>query len=83
MDKGDERRAVAPQASVLPRLLDLHGTAAYLSLSDWTVRALEFNGILPRVRVPVNEQKDMRKLLFDRLDLDRLVDSWKHRVISV
>jgi hypothetical protein len=58
-------------------LLDLGGTAAYLSVSPWTVRDLEAAGILARVRVPLPGGGELRKLLFDRTDLDELVTRWK------
>ena len=66
--------AVAP---VPPRLLDLDGTAVYLGVSPWTVRDLEATGVLRRVRVPLRNGGELRKLLFDRSDLDRLVEAWK------
>ena len=62
---------------VSPRLLDLHVSAGYLGLSEWTVRTLEQQGILRRVRIPLANAVELRKLLFDRADLDRLIDSWK------
>ena len=62
---------------VCPRLLDLGTTAAYLGVSPWTVRDLEAGGTLKRVRVPMVGGGDLRKLLFDRQDLDRLVEAWK------
>jgi hypothetical protein len=61
---------------VAPRLLDLGGAAAYLAVSPWTVRDLEAAGTLKRVRVPTGGG-ELRKLLFDRADLDRLVEAWK------
>ena len=66
--------AVAPLA---PRRLDLHATAAYLGVSEWTVRDLEAAGLLQRVRVPLPNQGELRKLLFDRQDLDRCIEAWK------
>lgn len=63
-------------AAVPPRLLDLDATAAYLGLSPWTVRELEARGVLRRVRIPV-PNGELRKLLFDREDLDHLVALWK------
>ena len=65
--------AVAP---VLPRLLNLEGTAAYLGVSPWIVRDLEAAGILSRVRIPL-PNGELRKLLFDRQELDHLVRLWK------
>lgn len=68
-------------AAVLPRLLDLDATAAYLGVSPWTVRDLEAAGILSRVRIPL-PNGELRKLLFDREDLDHLVALWKDQSIA-
>jgi hypothetical protein len=65
-------------ASMPPRLLDLDATAAYLGVSPWTVRDLEAAGVLHRLRVPL-PNGELRKLLFDREDLDRLIAGWKDR----
>ncbi len=59
------------------RLLDLSAAASYLGVSTWTVRDLEATGTLRRVRIPTAGQGELRKLLFDRTDLDRLIDAWK------
>lgn len=56
-----------------PRVLDLDGAAAYLSLSTWTVRELRAAGHLPALEVP-----GVRRLLFDRVALDRAVDAWSN-----
>jgi excisionase family DNA binding protein len=53
-----------------PRLLDVEGAAGYLGVSAWTVRDLVERGSLSRVALP-----GVRRLLFDRCDLDRLVDT--------
>jgi hypothetical protein len=66
------------QPALSPRLLDLAGTARYLGMSEWTVRGLEAAGVLRRVRIPLPNGGELRKLLFDRENLDKLVDSWKH-----
>ena len=66
--------AIAP---VHPRLLDLHSAALYLGVSEWTVRDLEAADIIPRVRVPLPDHKELRKILFDVHDLDHLIDTWK------
>ena len=55
------------------RLLGVEGAAAYLGLSTWSVRRLVDNGHLRRVRLPLGKA-DCRRLLFDRIDLERLVD---------
>jgi len=62
---------------VLPRLLDLRAAAAYLGVSPWTVRDLEANGTLRRISIPLGAGRDLRKLLFDREELDQLVVLWK------
>jgi len=41
------------------------------------VRDLEANGTLGRVSIPLPGGRELRKLLFDRADLDRLVEAWK------
>jgi hypothetical protein len=76
------QQASVPGPSILPRLLDLQGTAAYLGLSEWTVRELEHCGTLARVRIPLPNQGELRKLLFDRRDLDALIEAWKDRVTN-
>lgn len=81
---GDKNSPQAQQANalVLPRLFNLNQTAAYLGVSVWTVRDLEAAGILARVRVPLPNRGELRKLLFDRDDLDQLIDVWKDRLSS-
>ncbi len=76
---GHRSRTMAQQASVHPvsRLLSLEQAAHYLGVSTWTVRDLEWSGVLSRVRIPLGNGKELRKLLFDREDLDRLIDRWK------
>ena len=75
---GSKGRALAMQASE-PRLLSLDDAARYLGLSAWTVRDLEAPGVLKRVRIPLANGGELRKLLFDREDLDRLIEGWKER----
>jgi hypothetical protein len=80
---GRPRKARPPAPSPAPiserRLLDLDATATYLGVSAWVVRDLESAGTLQRVRIPFPTAKsgELRKLLFDREDLDRLIASWK------
>ena len=59
------------------RLLNLKAAANYLGVSPWTIRDLEAKGILKRVSVPLPGGTELRKLLFDRLELDRLIEAWK------
>lgn len=65
------------QAAIPPRLLNLDTAAAYLGMSPWTIRDLEAAGVLPRMRVRLPDGRELRKLLFDKADLDRLIDAWK------
>jgi excisionase family DNA binding protein len=65
-------RRWTPPAPLAARLLTLRQTADYLGLSTWTVRELQWKGRLPRVALS-------RKLLFDRADVDRLIDASKER----
>lgn len=75
--QGEGRPTLAAVDSTPARLLDVRAAAAYLGVSLWTIRDLEASGILRRVSIPVSAQRDLRKLLFDRQDLDRLVEAWK------
>jgi Helix-turn-helix domain len=74
--RGSERGTWVP-LTVIPRLLDLEAAARYLGVSPWTVRDLEAAGVLRRVRVPLSGGRELRKLLFDKADLDRLIEAWK------
>jgi hypothetical protein len=65
--------SVLTGATITPRLFNLDAAAAYLSMSPWTIRDLEAQGILPRVRVPLPRGGELRKLHFDKADLDRLM----------
>ena len=74
---GTTGRAAPADRAMTPRLFDLAQAATYLGLSPWTVRELEAKGVLPRVRVPLPDGGELRKLLFDKDDLDRLIEAWK------
>jgi hypothetical protein len=79
MDSGPERLALVPQGGALPpRLLDVSGAAAYLGgVSTWTIRDLHAAGRLPRVTLPLAGDRELRRLLFDVRDLDRLIEASK------
>jgi len=62
---------------ITARLLDLPTAALYLGVSPWTVRDLDAAGVLPRVRVPLPGRGELRRVLFDKEDLDRLIAAWK------
>src|SRR5262245_27815444 len=63
--QGQHDRGSAPALStdaVVARLLDVVAAAAYLGVSPWTIRDLNANGTLKRVRIPLRDS-DLRKLL--------------------
>ena len=73
--------AVVP---VPQRLFNLLHAAGYLEVSTWTVREMVSLGVLPRVRFALpNTRKrrggECRKLLFDKADLDQLIERSKER----
>jgi hypothetical protein len=68
---------VAAVAPIAPRLLDVAGAARYLSVADDTVRDLDSRGVLRRVRLPGAGDRDLKRVLFDREDLDRLIETRK------
>jgi helix-turn-helix protein len=76
---GPERGTLDSSTSAR-RLLNLEDAAAYLGVSPWTVRDLDAAGVLSRVRVPLPHGRELRKLLFDRAELDRLIEAWKDPV---
>jgi excisionase family DNA binding protein len=69
-------RPLVPQATV-PRLLDVEAAARYLGISSWTVRAMVDAGTLRPVRLPLDGGRELRRLLFDQLDLDRVIEAGK------
>jgi hypothetical protein len=71
------RASEMPLVQQIRRLVDLEAAADYLGVSTWTIRDLEAAGVLPRVHVPTRDGRQLRRLLFDVKDIDRLVESWK------
>jgi hypothetical protein len=74
------RRGLAPSASDassdgLPRLLGIEAAGRYLSISPWTVRDLVAGGQLKPVRLTLPSGKAVRRLLFDRVQLDLFVEA--------
>jgi hypothetical protein len=62
------------------RLLDVDAAAQYLGgISTHTVRALVARGELVPVRLPScrRTSESNRRLLFDRVSIDALIDKWK------
>lgn len=62
-----------------PRLLDVNQAAAYLGISTWTLREMVADKLVHPVRMPSTRRQGevSRRLLFDRADLDALVEAWK------
>jgi excisionase family DNA binding protein len=60
------------QEVMAERLIGFNAAATYLNLNLQTVRRLIERGILQPVRIPT-----LRRVLFDRCDLDRLIESGK------
>lgn len=81
LPRADERDEQTARGAVgAARLFDIEATAIYLGgISTWTVRALVAQGALTPVRLPSCRQtsESNRRLLFDRNDLDALIDKWK------
>lgn len=62
------------------RLLNIKDAADYLGgISTLSIRGLVSDNVLTPVRIPStrNPGAPSRRLLFDRNDLDRLIDQWK------
>ena len=74
---GTSATSALEREPIEPRLLNLKSAATYLGVSPWTVRDLEARGVLKRVSVPLSAGAELRKLLFDKVDLDHLIEAWK------
>lgn len=59
------------------RLLDVRALGAYLSIGERRARELVSTGIIPRVRVPLANGGELRRLLVDRECVDRLITAWR------
>jgi hypothetical protein len=73
--------ASAPAGALLPRLVTVAMTGAYLSLGEDTVAELLAAGIFVRVTVPApvaakRRGGAIRKVLIDRHQLDAAVTAW-------
>lgn len=89
-EAGNQPPVVQSVGRLAPRLLDLHGAAAYLGISYWACRDYVFAGLLPRVVMPCAQQRrkdgavirkagdrSMRRILIDVRDLDNLIERSK------
>jgi hypothetical protein len=63
--------------SVPRRLFDRQGSADYLSISLDVVDHLDAAGVLRRVRLPNGSGGDLKRVLYDRADLDALIERAK------
>lgn len=60
-----------------PRLLGIQATADYLGIKPWSVRELTWAGTLRPVKLG-----RLRRLLYDRADLDALIDQGKNESLT-
>jgi hypothetical protein len=67
-----------------PRAFNLRQGAAYLGVSYWTLRDYVLAGLIPTIEMPALRPRDgerqrsnLRRVLVDREDLDRFLESRK------
>jgi len=60
-------------------LLTVEQAAEYLALGADSIYSLVTQGVLRRVRIPTGSGGELRRVLLDRLDLDRAVEAWRER----
>jgi excisionase family DNA binding protein len=60
------------------RLLSFESAASYLDVTGQTIRRLIARGVLLPVRIPA-----LRRVMFDRNDLDRLIEASKEHSVLV
>ncbi len=73
--KKKAKKKTKRQPCIVPgvqRLYSVKEAASYLRLSPWTVRSLGWNGEIPQVKIG-------RRVLYDREDLNRFIESNKRR----
>ena len=79
----DTTKPDVPETDVIPpRLLTVSQAARYLGVSTWTIRDWVAGDVLPAVELPPLRPREgdrgrvrLRRLLFDRVDLDHFVDA--------
>ena len=59
------------------RLVDDRAGADYIGVSRSQFRALVRIGRIPRVVIPAEDGRPLRRLLVDIVDLDKLIAAWK------
>lgn len=72
IQRGSEPRPQVQQTLALPRLLTCRQAAAYLALSYWKLREMAVEGHVRSVALP-----GVKRRLFDRADLDALIEAAK------
>jgi excisionase family DNA binding protein len=75
--RGTQTSVAESVAKVGARLLSLEDAAAYLAVSKWTVREWWAAGMLHAVKPILASGKPFRRLLFDRAELDGLIERSK------
>ncbi len=73
---GNARPRACKEINETARLLSLEGAAAYLGVSTDCLRSMEDAGVISRVRL-WNGQAEVRRLLYDKHDLDKLIEASK------
>lgn len=79
-----KREPTPREAHLVPRVLDLQLAAHYLSVSPDVIRLLLHKGLISRVKMPVSRnprREHLRDLLFDRIELDAVVETWLEKVV--
>ena len=70
----------------MPRLVNLQQAAKYLGCSFWTIRDYVLQGLIPVVHLPplrarpgARQRQALRRVVLDRADLDKFVETRKGR----
>jgi predicted DNA binding CopG/RHH family protein len=71
---------------IVPRLVNLHQAAKYLGCSFWTIRDYVLQGLIPVVHLPplrarpgARQRQALRRVVLDRADLDKFVETRRGR----
>jgi hypothetical protein len=70
-------RCMPLTATASHRLFSDREASAYLGVSRSQFRAMVAAGKVPRVVVPAEDGRPLRRMLVDLADLDRLIELWK------
>lgn len=72
-----EQQAASAVSADAPRLLGVRAVATYLGIGVRKVHELRAAGHLRPVTLPLAGGADLRRLLFDKMDLDAFIDGNK------